>query len=278
MSNRLVLPRFSSNQSQKNEHALGTAHVLNDLGRRSARGGAIALVAQGARSGLQIVSAAILARLLQPADFGLVAMATVVTGFAGLFTDLGLSAATVQQKQLDQDTASALFFINLLFGIAAMVVCVALAPAAAWFFADQRLLWVVIAIAFTIPIAALAVQHCALPARGMRWATLQWIGVLAQLLGIVVGVTVAFSTALGYWALVWSVWASTMGNLVFAWMACPWRPSLPKQWQNVASAVNFGLYLTGFNVTLFLARQANVVLLRRRWALPKRDIILGHTH
>src|ERR1700732_298835 len=132
-------------QAEKNRRALMTEHLMADLGRRTAWGGAVAVGAQITRFALQLVSSAIMARLLAPEDFGLVAMAAAITGFVGIFADLGLSVATVQRKELDQDTVSALFLVNLGVGFLFMIMAFAAAPVAAWGFGDERVQWVVMA-------------------------------------------------------------------------------------------------------------------------------------
>src|SRR5439155_1351766 len=73
------------------EQYFQTEHLKKDLQARSFRGGVVTLGAQGAKFALGLLSTAILARLLRPQDFGLVAMVTSITAFIGLFKDLGLS-------------------------------------------------------------------------------------------------------------------------------------------------------------------------------------------
>ena len=94
-----------------------TEHLKGDLKRRSVRGGAFTMGAQGSKFFLQLGSTIILARLLTPADFGLVAMVTAVTGFAMMFKDLGLSMATVQREQITHAQVSTLFWINVALSV-----------------------------------------------------------------------------------------------------------------------------------------------------------------
>ena len=145
---------------------------MGDIGRRAASGGAIAVAAQIVKLLVQFGTLAVMARLLLPADFGLVAMATTVTLFVGLFTDFGLSAATVQRAEIDHGTVSALFYINVATGAALMLLAIAAAPLAAWGFGDPRVSPVVMALAAQIPFVAATAQHNALLRRGMRWVTL----------------------------------------------------------------------------------------------------------
>jgi O-antigen/teichoic acid export membrane protein len=252
-------------QMAKNRGVLITEHLMTDLGRRTAWGGAIAIGAQLTRFALQLVSSAIMARLLAPADFGLVAMAAAITGFVGIFADCGLSVATVQRKELDQDTVSALFFLNLGVGILIMALAIIAAPVAAWGFGDERVQWVVIALAPQIILGAAGAQHSALLQRGMRWLTIQWTGIAAQIGSALVAIILALCTKAGYWALVAQGLSGVCISLVLLWTVCPWRPSLVGRWSEVPSALAFGLNLTGFNLVNYFHRQFDNVLIGWRW-------------
>src|SRR5580698_1917424 len=101
------------NREERCRRVLNTDHLNKDLGRHAARGGIIAVAAQPIRMVMQFVFTAILARLLAPEAFGIIAMATAVTGFVTLFSELGLTAVTVQRAQVDQNLVSGLFFVGL---------------------------------------------------------------------------------------------------------------------------------------------------------------------
>jgi PST family polysaccharide transporter len=189
-------------RSEHNRRALNTDHLDKDLGHRAVRGGIVAIIAQPIRILIQFVATAVLARLLVPEDFGLVAMAMVVISFMGLFSELGLTSATVQRSQIDQDTVSGLFFITLGIGCFLVPLVCGLAPLAAWFFNDARITRLVIALSVTFPLTALGSQHTALLLRSMRWMTLQSAGILGHAAGALAGILVAWKTDLGYWSLV----------------------------------------------------------------------------
>ena len=104
-------------QVKSNEEAFSIAHLSENLSAHTARGSFITIATQPLRIILQFVATAILARLLSPADFGLVAMASAVTAFASLFADIGLGAATFRIDELKQDTVSGMFFCNLAVGV-----------------------------------------------------------------------------------------------------------------------------------------------------------------
>src|SRR5215831_5228017 len=111
---------------------LSTEHLQADLKGRSVRGVVVTLASQGSLFVIQSISTIVLARLLTPADFGLVAMVTAFSDLATPFADLGLSQATIQRKDISQDQISALFWINVLVGLGLTASMAALGPVLAW--------------------------------------------------------------------------------------------------------------------------------------------------
>lgn len=231
----------------------------------AARGGAIAFGGQIARMVLQLLSAAIMSRLLAPADFGLLAMAITITGFVGLFTDMGLSVATIQRTEVSQPVVSMLLFVNLGVGFILMLLAVLLSPVAGWLYGDPRVTLLVIGMAVSIPIAAAVAQHNALLARSMRWLPLQVIAFVSQSIGLVVGVLLAWKTDAGPWALVGQIITVGFVTLVLTWLVCDWRPSRVTDWRVARDELGFGANHTGFTFLNFFHRQFDNILIGWRW-------------
>lgn len=265
ITNETKVPRLS--RGERNRLALSTDHLQNSLGARAAQGGSIAICGQGLRLVAQLISSAILARLLAPSDFGLVAMATTIMALVNMFTDLGLSAAAVQRKVLEQDTASGLLVVNVLMGLAVMAAAVAIAPFAAILFDDKRVFWLVAVMSATIPIGAATAVQQAILQRRMEWGALQLIAISSQVLGIAGGVLLAWKTDLGYWALVANPWISAVIYCSATWAVSPWRPSRVSDWTGVRESLNFGMYLTGFGLVNYFHRQADNVLVGWRFGV-----------
>src|SRR5476651_1307181 len=89
---------------------------LGELRSHSIRGGVYTLSQNGLTMVMTFVQTVILARLLSPGDFGLVAMVTVFSGFAAMFVDLGLSSATIQRQTITHGQVTGLFWVNIGFG------------------------------------------------------------------------------------------------------------------------------------------------------------------
>lgn len=237
-----------------------TDHLMADLKGRSVRGGAVTMAAQGAKFVLQLGSTAILARLLTPADFGLVAMVTAVTGFVALFKDAGLSMATVQREHVTHDQVSTLFWINVALSAALMLVTAALAPAIAWFYGEPRLTAITLAFAATFILGGFTVQHQALLQRQMRFKAIAAVDLLGLIVGIVTAVAMAWR-GFGYWALVGMTASAACINCVIVWGLSRWRPGLPRRGCGVRDMLRFGGGLTSFNFLNYFTRNADNVII-----------------
>lgn len=251
-------------RNQRDSSAFAIEHLTQDLRRRTARGGFVTLTGQGARFMLQLGSTMALARLLTPADFGLVAMVTAVTGFLTLFKDLGLSEATVQKQEIDQGEVSTLFWVNVAASAFLTLVVLALAPVLARLYHEPSLTPITVAVSLGFVISGLGVQHAALLQRQMRFSKLVTIDLVSLSLGIVAGIAMAIASY-GYWALVAMPLVSSGSATVGYWLSSRWRPSRPAWSPGSKGLLAFGGYLTGFNTVNYMARNLDNVLIGWRW-------------
>jgi PST family polysaccharide transporter len=237
---------------------------MKDLKEKTLRGGVAKLFGQGAGFVLSITSASILARLLDPKDFGLVAMVTVVTGIYGMFTTAGLSSATVQHATVTDHQLSTLFWVNMLVGGVLALICLVTAPILVAFYHEPRLMWVTVTLAVGFVINAAGVQHTALLQRQMRFGTLTLISVVAQLITLAVGVAMALA-GLGYWALVGMSLANPLVSTAAKWLVTKWLPGWPRRGAGIMPMLRFGGTLTLNGFVVYVAYNAEKALLGRFW-------------
>lgn len=245
-----------------NRQFFETKHLNTDLKQRSLRSGAVTLTSQGLMFVLQLGSTMILARILTPQDYGMLAMVVSVTGLAGVLSNLGLSTATVQRAEINHEQVSALFWINAGVGAGVTLIVATLSPLVAWFYQTPALLWMMLALSSSFLINGLAVQHSALLNRQMRFYSLAKIQVLSALGGIGVAI-VAAKFGLGYWALVLSSLVTSILSVVGTWVASGWVPGGPQRNEDVRSMLKFGSDIVGFNVINYFARNLDNVLIGR---------------
>lgn len=247
---------------QKYQHLFDTAHLQTDLKRRSLRSGAVTLSSQAAMFILQLGSTMILARILTPKDYGIMAMVVAITGFAGMFINLGLSTAVIQRSEINHEQVSTLFWINAGIGVLVMLIVAALSPVIAWFYQTPALKWVTIALSLNFLINGLAVQHQALLNRQMRFSAIAVIQVGAMAAGIIVAI-LAGIYGLGYWALVMNSLTISIVTVIGGWVASGWWPGLPRRNAGVGEMIRFGSDIVGFNVINYFARNLDNVLIGR---------------
>ncbi len=224
----------------------------------------ISLSAQAFSVILSLGSIAILARLLAPADFGLVAMVMSLTGILGMFKDAGLSMATVQREDVTPDQVSTLFWFNVGLSLVLMLASVALAPVIAWFYGEPKLFPIALAVAGLFLVDGLSVQHQALIRRQMQYGALAKIQIISSVLALGAAIASALSGA-GYWALIVQASVSQITTTFLSWLFCGWIPGKPRRGTGVRSMLKFGGYLTGFSFVNYFSRNADNILIGKAW-------------
>lgn len=208
---------------------------------------------------LRLGSTLILARILSPEDFGLIAMVTALTGLVEVFKDVGLGIATVQRKDITHREISSLFWINVGVGCLFALTFVALSPAISWFYEDDRLVAITLPLATTLLWGGMVVQHEALLSRQLKQGHLAFIRMTATLLSSIGGILLAFY-GFGYWALVIREVARSLIYLLGVWWICGWMPSMVLRPREVSGFLNFGRDLTFTHVVMAIIGKIDGVL------------------
>lgn len=240
------------------------AELQADLRQRTVRGGVVTLGAQGIRFVLTTASFVVLARLLTPDDYGLIAMVTAIIGLAGHFKDIGLAEATIQREHITHDQVSTLFWLNTAISTTIALLIAAAAPAIANFYGEPRLVAVTLVLAANFAISGLLIQHQALLRRAMHFNQLAVINIASLIISVAAGIISAAMGA-GYWALVIMPSAAIVSSVAGMWIACPWRPGRPVRGSGVRSMLAMGGNFAGFNIINYAARNLDNVLIGRWW-------------
>ncbi len=235
---------------------------MKNLKQKALQGGLAKVCSQGIGFIVRVGSLMIMARLLDPKDFGLVGMVTAVIGVFSVFRDFGLSAAAVQRTHVTTDQASTLFWINLAVGATLGLLSLAIAPLLAFFYHEPRLLGVTAALATGFLFNAAGAQHSAMLERQMRFTALSVIDIVALLTGTLTGVAMAIR-GYGYWALVAATTISTLASTLCVWVATVWVPGKPRTGIGMRSMMRFGGTLTLNSLVMYITTNSDKVLLGR---------------
>jgi PST family polysaccharide transporter len=238
------------------------ADTHGSVEQKTARGALVSVIGQGTNFALRMISMVVIARLVTPEHFGLVGMVTAFTGMLSLFRDGGLGAAMVQKHTLSEELVSAMFWINLAIGVALALLAAATAPLLAAFFAEPRLFWITVALTPSFVFNGAMAQHRALLQRRMRFGVLNAIDILALVASIGLSVGMALA-GLGYWALVAMAVSQPMLNFIGLWLASAWKPGPPRHAIGIGSMLRFGGTITLNSLVMYVAYNADKVLLGR---------------
>ena len=244
--------------------SLKTDHLQEDLKGKSVRGGVVALSSQGAQFLIQSVATIVLARILTPADFGIVAMVTAITSLASAFADLGLSEATIQRKEITHDQVSVLFWLNTAIGLGLTLITASLAPVFAWFYREPRLVSITLLLSLTFIIGGLRVQPDALLKRQMRFKSIAMRDVACYAVAVPTAIVLALR-GIGYWALVALPLTLNLTQMMLSWVMVKWRPGLPRRHTGVGSMVVFGGTVAASYLTITLNRSVDNILIGWYW-------------
>ncbi len=245
----------------------------DSLGTAAVRGGIWSLLAQAISTVIRTLSAIVLARLLNPEDFGLYAILAAVLGGLLIFMDLGLCDAVIQAPKLTDRQISSLFWVNLGINGAVTACLLVSSSAISRFFREPRLPGMIAVWSLTILLGALSAQHLALLKRGMLFAGVSKLTMAAAIISNVGAVTLAWQGA-AYWSLVLREVMYQAVVAVGAWYLCPWRPQKPSRHAGIKPLLVFG----GHSIASFMIRRTARNLDRTLLGWRFGPIITGWYH
>lgn len=194
-----------------------------------------------ARHGVQFVTTLVLARLLTPADFGLMAMLAVFVGIAGVLADGGFSVALIQRRDVDHVDESTVFWCNLALGGAFVIGLCAVAPWLARFYGEPRLCEIVRVMSLVVVAGSAVGVQVALLARKLDFKTQALAGGLAAIVAASASITMAVQ-GFGVWALVAQAVVMSALNCLLLWWFSRWRPTFVFRLTSVRKLVGFSGY------------------------------------
>ena len=249
-----------SDKEKKYSRFFSNLEDTSKLKDRSLSGGIWIMVGQIGGHSLRTLSIIILARLLTPEDYGLIAMVAVLTNFIQIFKDIGLNVATIQSPQITHAQVSNLFWYNTAICLILGIIVAVCAPFVSWFYTKAELLPITLSLAATFPISGLIIQHIALLQRQLQYRQIAII----QILSVIISISCAILSAcngLGYWALVIMEVSGVVSTTILAFYFCPWIPSLPSRKIKTAHFLRFGGYLTVSNFCEYLSNNLDKLII-----------------
>lgn len=217
------------------------------------------------RQGLQFGSTIVLARLLTPADFGLVAMLAIFVAFAGRLVESGFASALIQQADENNTDSSTVFWFNIGAGTFIAVLLCASAPYIARFYGHPELIPVTWAMALNVWLTSWLTVHSALLTRHLEFRIQAFASGISNLTGATLAIILAIRGA-GVWSLVVQVLVTTLLNVVLIWLLHPWRPSAVFSFRSFRKLFSFGGYMLASAMVDTIATRIYSLLIGRLYS------------
>jgi O-antigen/teichoic acid export membrane protein len=237
---------------------------VTSLGTSAARGAGVTLVAQAVRFCLQIVSLVVMARLLTPADFGLVAMVTAVIGVAEIIRDFGLSSAAIQAKTLSDAERSNLFWVNVGIGTICATFTLLASPLIVDIYGTPQLHKIILSLGWMFIVSGANTQFRAELSRSLRFKALALTDIAAQAAGIVVAIAAALAGA-GYWSIVFQQIVTSLMTCAMNIGQCKWKPGRYQRAVPLGRFFRFGGSLLGMQALGYATNNVDNVAIGSYW-------------
>lgn len=217
-----------------------------------------------ARAALQFGKVIILARLLAPNDFGLMAMVLSVVAISRIVSELGISSAIIHHRDVTADELSSLFWLNIAVGLAFTLGFAALSPLIALFYGEPRLTPLLLIASFSFIAGAIGQQQRCVAQKELRFSQLASMEICSGVVGVVTAVVLALNGA-GVYALSISTVLATIASSAFAWLFLSpnWRPSFHFRYAELKRFLDYGRNVVGVGLLTTLNMQADIIVAGR---------------
>ena len=202
----------------------------------------------------------ILARLLGPETFGLVALSTIFLNFLQIFLDQGLSQAIVQRQDIEKEHLDTAFWTNLGVSGLAAILSIACAGLIGDLFKEPQITPIIRYLSLGFLISGFSSVQEAIFQRKLAFKSLAIRSLVAVILGGIVGVTMAFM-GFGVWSLVGQQLTNSFAQVLVLWWVSDWRPGFRFSPQHFKELFAFGVNVMGMNLFNFLNRRSDDFLI-----------------
>ncbi len=222
---------------------------------------------------IQIVQLSILARYLEPSDFGLMAIVTIIIGFSALFLDLGISASIIHKQNITHVQLSSLYWLNIASGLVLFIIIYSLAPFLANFYNETELIPIIQLLAINFVISSLGSQYGILFQKALKFNIMAKIGIISVVAGFVVAVSLAIN-GYGVYSLVYAALTNAIVNTsinIFIGIK-EHRPSFIFKYHEITSMISFGMFQMGERSINYFGSQFDIVLIGKLLGLEALGI------
>ena len=220
------------------------------------------IVSQVGQQTLTFTIGVILAHLLSPSEFGLITMITVITGFAGIFAELGFSAALVQKRNIGKEHLSTVFWLNSGAGLLLMLIFMAGSPLIAGFYNEPQLVLITVVISTNFLINSFGIVQKTLMTKSLDFRTLSIVEIVTVGISGIIAIIMAYN-GFGVWSLAVQAVVISLTKVVSLWKLSKWRPRFEFHWWAIKNLIGFSSSFAGTKALNYWARNVDNLLVGR---------------
>lgn len=217
-------------------------------------------IAQYSGALIQLVVTVILARLLDPTDFGVLAMVVTYTGFVGIFAEGGISMTVIQKHKLNDRDLSSVFWFSGIFALMLVLATIVIAPFIEDFFKFSGLSFVIEVMSINLFLAGLSSVPNGKLRRTLKFKQLAIMRISISTFSGIIAIFLATQGA-GYWAIVFQSILGTSLGLIASLVYSGWLPRLVFDVSVIREVLSFSVYIVGFSGINYWARNADNLLI-----------------
>lgn len=211
---------------------------------------------------INFVILVVLARILSPADFGLMGMVMAVINFVVLFSDFGLCAAIVRQKETNEEELSTIFFLSVGMGIFLFLICFFSSGLIARFFQKTELSYLLKIISVSLIVTASSQTFAALLLKAMNFKALFKVNIMSSIAYGVVSISLALK-GFGVRSLVIGLFVRQVVHLISVYMFNPFTPRFLFSIRSVENSFRFGIYVFGERIVNYFIGNLDYIIIGR---------------
>jgi len=232
---------------------------MKNFRHKTVRGIAWNIVSQVGQQTLTFTIGVILAHLLSPSEFGLITMITVITGFAGIFAELGFSAALVQKRNIGKEHLSTVFWLNSGAGLLLMLIFMAGSPLIAGFYNEPQLVLLTVVISTNFLINSFGIVQKTLMTKSLDFRTLSIVEIVTVGISGIIAIIMAYN-GFGVWSLAVQAVVISLTKVVSLWKLSKWRPRFEFHWWAIKNLIGFSSSFAGTKALNYWARNVDNLL------------------
>jgi teichuronic acid exporter len=214
----------------------------------------------GGRNLLRVIFGLILARLLEPGDYGLIGMITIFITLAGVIVDSGLSLSLIQDQNSGDRDFSTIFFFNIATGLVFYIIMFFSAPLIAAFFDQPILIKIIRFCSLNFVFSSFGIVQNSLFSKHMDFKILMKISLISIFISGSVGILMAF-LGFGVWSLVTQGLIFVIINSCLLWFFSEWKPTLTFDRDSLKRHFSFGSKLMYANVISTIFQNVYLIII-----------------